>query len=250
MPINDYLLLRNRIDGANQYLLTNDKYNIDTYQSNFTVSISISTFDNKNILKHMYIPISKDRLVSTNTNNFLGFRIFYGMTHNNAQENKFYIALAKLNNTKLDEESLGQLFLLNGQKFYKLGQFDFSLSIDAGYSELKDTSKSNLPNGASIIDLDNSTTGQPYIYYNKYMDFNDNFNDNNITISYYQDAPQSFDTTLCTDGQPHNFKIDQKISTIPTCALCEGTADEIQFKCTKCGKEIIKAYCTTFQQYY
>lgn len=249
MPINDYLLLRNRIDGANQYLLTNNTYNIDTYQSNFTIYINISTFDNRNVLKSAYIPISKDRLVSTNVNNFLGFRIFYGMSHNNAQENTFYIALAKLNNNKIDNESLGQLFLLGDQKFYKLGQFDFSLSIDAGQSELKDISKSNLPNGASIIDLDNSTTGQPYIYYNKYMDFNGNFNDNNITISYYQDAPQSFDTTLCTDGQQHNFKIGQIINTT-SCAQCEGTADEIQFKCTKCGKEIVRAYCTTFQQYY
>lgn len=246
MPINDYLL--HRIDGANQYLLTNNTYNIDTYQSNFTIYINISTFDNINVLKSVYIPISKDRLISTNVNNFLGFRIFYGITYNSAQENTFHIALAKLNNTKLDEESLGQLFLLNNQKFYKLGQFDFSLSKDVGQSELKDIS--NLPNGASIIDLDNSTTGQPYIFYNKYLDFNSNFNDNNITISYYQDAPQSFDTTLCTDGQQHNFIIDQKLNTIPSCDLCEGTADEIQFKCTKCGKEIVKAYCATFQQYY
>lgn len=246
MPINDYLL--HRIDGANKYLLTNDTYNIDTYLSNFTVSISISTFDNKNVLKYMYIPISKDRLISADVNNFLGFRIFYGMSHNNAQENIFHIALAKLNNGKIDNESLGQLFLIDSQKFYKFGQFQFSLSVDVTQSELDRVS--NLPEGAYEVNLNNSGTGYPYSYFNKYLDFNDNFNTNHITLAYYQNAPQSFDTTLCIDGQPHNFIIDQKINTIPTCALCKGTADEIQFKCTKCGKEIAKAYCTTFQQYY
>lgn len=246
MPINDYLL--HRIDGANQYLLTNDTYNIDTYLSNFTVSISISTFDNKNVLKHMYIPISKDRLISTDTNNFLGFRIFYGTSHNNMQENTFHMALAKLNNGKIDNESLGQLFLLDNKKFYKLGSFQFSLSDDVANAPLSEIT--TLPEGANGIKLDNSGTGYPYSYFNKYLDFNGTFNTNHITLTYYQDAPQSFDTTLCTDGQPHNFKIDQKINTIPTCALCKGTADEIQFKCTKCGKEIVKAYCTTFQQYY
>ena len=259
MPINDYLLLRHRIDGANQYLLTNNYYNCDTYnkfQVIFTFTEAVASEYNSQ--HRIYIPIEYNRLISggQQSANFSGFRIFFGLHYGTSQAT-FFIGFGKLNGLVFNENSIGQLFIHNSNKIFKLSSYMFNTSFDIsqGYYSI-DTS--NFPDGVSMQNLNTEQQQEsewPYALFSQYIDLNSNYIGDpiNINFNFVQNSHQEIIVPSCPAGGNHDLNKGYNAINLSgqctNCGLNNTLVRDLRY-CNKCNQDIEIVYCTNCGSQY